>query len=205
VIVGTALVVALSACDRETRDPVQGKKSVTGQVEPAGSAAVVRQDAHLITIASIGPVELGTSLGEARSAMPNARFDRSSDGEGVALVQVTLAAGESVIVWADEEDPASDIDWSKKIRSMETFSEVFHTQEGVHPGSLVADVEKRYGKTRSVEMSEIESRQYITFENQPAWLIFRLDYTGKFTEGSRVTTEVAPGGRIQSIAIAARR
>ena len=73
------------------------------------------------------------------------------------------------------------------------------TREGVHPGSLALDVEKIYGRTRSVMQSEIESREYIEFEHQPAGLIFRLDYTGIFADGSRESKEFDPKGKIFSI------
>jgi len=141
------------------------------------------------------------TLDEARRVVPSAKFQRTSDGEGIALVEVVLAPGSSMIVWAHEDDPDAPVDWSKTIRMIETFSPVFHTAEGAHPGSLVADVEKIYGKVREIAKSEIESREYIVFDKQPAGVTFRLNYTGVFPDSSRTTTEVGPGAMIQSIAV----
>jgi hypothetical protein len=126
---------------------------------------------------------------------------RTSDGDGAALVEVRLANADPVIVSADEDDADSPIDWSKKIRTIETFSAAYHTAEGVHPGSLIVDVEKVYGKVTKIVESEIESRQYIWFERQPPRLTFRLDYTGIFPDHSRTTKEFDPAGTIYSIAI----
>jgi hypothetical protein len=72
--------------------------------------------------------------------------------------------------------------------------------KGVRPGSFVSHVETVFGKTKEIVESEIESRQYIVFESQPAFLRFRLDYTGVFPSGG-TTREFKPGARILSIAI----
>ena len=116
-------------------------------------------------------------------------------------MEVTLAPDESMILWAEEDDPDAPIDWSKRIRTIETFSPAFHIAEGVHSGSLVTDVEMVFGKTKEIVKSEIESREYIAFEKQPADLVFRLDYTGIFSADSRRTTEFDPRGKILSIAV----
>ena len=50
---------------------------------------------------------------------------------------------------------------------------------GVRPGMAVGDAEKILGKTRSVAQSEIESREYIQFENQPVWITVRLGEESK--------------------------
>src|SRR2546423_849096 len=115
------------------------------------------------------------------------------------LVEVTVAPDESMILWADEDDSGGPIDWSKKINTIETFSPAFHTVEGVQPGSLVTDVEMVLGKTREIDKSEIESREYITFEKQPSYLTLRLDDTGIFSADSRRTTKFEPDAKILSI------
>jgi hypothetical protein len=55
-----------------------------------------------------------------------------------------------------------------------------------------------------ISESEIESRQHITFDRQPAWLTFRIDYTGIFATGSRETTSYRPEAKILSISISRR-
>ncbi len=114
---------------------------------------------------------------------------------------MTIAPGHSIVLWADEDDPDAAIDWSTAIRHIETFSSAFHTHDGVHPGSLVTEAEQVLGKVRGIAKSEIESREYLTFEKQPAGLTFRLDYTGVFAAGSQQTTRFAQGARISSIAV----
>ena len=170
-----------------------------GALQRAGRAD--ETDSHLITLSEMGRVRLDMTLDQARTALPAASFARTSDGDGAALVQVALGRDDSLIVWAQENDPATSIDWSKKIVTIETFSGTFHTREGVHPGSLVTDVIKLFGPVREIVESEIEARQYVTFERQHRALTFRLDDTGIFSPGSRRTTHFAPTSKILSIAI----
>jgi hypothetical protein len=149
----------------------------------------------------IGPIKLGMTLAQAKQALPGAKFERATDGDGVALVDVSMGKDPIMSLFADEEDASRPIDWSKPIRSIESFSPACVTREGVHPGSLALDVEKIYGRTRSVMQSEIESREYIEFERQPAGLTFRLDYTGIFADGSRESKEFDPKAKIFSIQV----
>lgn len=156
---------------------------------------------HLITVSAMGRARLNMTLDEARRALRPASFARASDGDGAALVEVTFAKGDSLMLWASEDDPAAPIDWSKRIVTIETFSAAFHTREGVHPGSLVRDVIESFGPVREIVEGEIESRQYITFTRQPRAFTFRLDYTGIFTSGVRRTTRFEPDAKLWSIAI----
>ena len=159
------------------------------------------QGVYRISASAMGRIRLEMTLDQARRLLPAAKFKRVSDGDGAALVEVTVKPDVSMILWADEDDPDTPIAWSKRIKTIETFSPAFHSVEGVHPGSLVTQVEKLFGKTKEITKSEIESREYIVFEKQPAYLTFRLDYTGIFATGSRKTTKFSPGAKIYSIAV----
>ena len=162
-------------------------------------------DTHLITASAMGHVRLRMTLDESRRALPGASFSRTSDGDGAALIEIAFGQDNSLSVWADEDDPATPIDWSKRIVTIETFSTAFHTREGIHPGSLVTDAARFFGPVREIVKSEIESREYVTFARQPRALTFRLDYTGMFSPGLRRTTSFAPGAKIWSIAISSLR
>jgi hypothetical protein len=158
-------------------------------------------DDRLITASAMGPVKLGMTLDEARRSLPRAMLTRTSDGDGLALVDISFGKDDGVIVYAEEDDPSAPIAWTKKIVTIEAFSATFHTSEGIHPGSLVRDTVPLYGPIHDVVKSEIESREYITFARQPNWLTFRLDYTGIFAQGEQETTRVEPHAKIWSIAI----
>ena len=167
---------------------------------PAHNAGVL----YAITENGIGPVNLGMTLLEAKRAFPKAIFSRGSDGEGVALVNVSTKESQVMVLFAGEEDRNKPINWSKRISSIETFSSNCSTSLGVRPGGLVAEAEKQYGKVLKIVRSEIEARQFVELKNQPRGMIFRIDYSGIFAEGQSETLRYRPDAKIYSIAIQAR-
>ena len=178
----------------------KSRRSDTGQAAPAVSK---KADLREITSTGIGPVNLGMTLQAAKDALSGASFERTSDGEGLPLVLVKVGEEELMILLADEEDPQSPIDWSRKIMWIETFDPACSTSGGVHPGMLISDAEKALGKVKRVLDTEIEARQYVEFERQGAEFIIRIDYSGIFAEGSRESTVYQPQGKILSIAVQA--
>jgi len=158
----------------------------------------------LVTATKVGPVQLGATLGEARKAFPAATFERTSDGDGVALVSIKVGREELMALYADEEDSEAPINWSKKISNIETFNALCHMENGIHPESKILDVEKLLGKTRKIQKSEIESREYIEFANQPKSIAFRLDYAGIFKGNAMTTNKFSPEAKIFSISISSR-
>lgn len=188
------LTLAVGCANPDTQTPAADARADT-------IVAAATPDTYLISNTGIGAIQLTMTVGEATRALPSATFARTSDGDGLALVLVTLAADTSVTLFADEDDAEAPVDTSKRITRIETFSPAFHTREGVRPGALVVEVERVFGKTREILKSEIEAREFIEFEKQPAFLTLRLDYTGVFGEGSRTTRLYKPEARILSIAV----
>jgi hypothetical protein len=203
--VRTGVVLAFCALGLAPRDPSFGVATGGTRAGQAAAPEGFGKDGHLITASAMGRAQLNMTLGEARRVLLTASFARASDGDGAALVEVVYGKDDSLVLWADEDDPATPIDWSRKIVTIETFSAAFHTREGVHPGSFVKDVVTLFGPVLEIVKSEIESRQYITFARQPEALTFRLDYTGVFASGARRTTRFEPDAKIWSIAISSLR
>lgn len=141
------------------------------------------------------------TLDEARRALPDASFERTSDGDGAALILVTFGKDDELVLWAEEDDPDAPIDWSKPVTTISTYRAAFHSAEGVRPGSLVTDVERIFGPVVEIVKSEIESREFITFKRQPDWLTLRLDYAGIFSDHPSRTTRFQPGARILGLTI----
>ena len=154
-----------------------------------------------IDVGGVGRVRLNFTLDEVRRALPRATFKRTSDGDGLALIEITLGGDTAVVIYAGEDDPGPEIDWAKRVERVEVFSKAYYTAEGARVGALVTDVEKIYGKVTDITVSEIESREYVTFEKQPSWLTLRLNYTGVFADGSRRTTKYGSNARILSMAV----
>lgn len=195
-------VAALAACLNSDRQPADDTVTATASEIPASQAPVAGD--RLIDATGVGPVKLGMTLEVVRKTLPSAKIERTSDGEGVALVEITIAPGSAMTVYTGEENPEAQINLSRSIILIETFSETFNTAERVHPGSPVSAVEKIYGKTKSVDMSEIESREYITFERQPDKLTFRLDRMGMLPNDSGPPRNAGTQGIIFSISVSSR-
>jgi hypothetical protein len=170
----------------------------------ADSQTLASHANYLITATQIGPVQLGATLDEAQKSFPAATFKRSSDGDGVALVSVKVGRELLLTLYADEEDSGAPINWSRKITNIETFSARCHLANGIHPGSKILDVEKVLGKTRQIQKSEIESREYIDFTKQSKSMTFRLDYKGIFEGDKMRTNKFDPEAKIFSISISSR-
>ena len=185
-LIGVLICVACSKPETRNVDTTR-TTSISVQGLPTDSLG--------ITESRIGPATLGSPLGSTL------KYERTSDGEGVALVSIAIGR-DTMVAYLREDDPSTPVDATKPIWSLEAFTPGFKTDKGVHPHSPISDVEKVYGKTVRIDKSEIESREYITFANQPAYLNFRIDAgSGIFEGDSMTTTKYAPGSTIFSISI----
>lgn len=159
--------------------------------------------ADLITANSAGGIELWMTVADARVAMPNATFGRVSDGEGNALISVVVDGEEQLCLYAGEDDPEAVIDMNALIESIQVTGANFVTAAGVKVGMSAGDVETKYGEIEEVMMSEIESREYATFSNQPPGLLFRVwsesGTAGVYVDGEATTRQLTQGARIYSI------
>jgi len=199
----TVTAIAFVSCDRanfSSNTPKMVSPSVTNNSE-LKVADVLPHRTFLISANGMGPIKLGMSIDEAKKAFPDAKFERTSDGDGAALIDVLLGKDSVMSLYADEDDPGKPINWSKKISVIESFSPTCVNDVGIRVGTLVLDAEKVYGKTKSIIKSEIESREYIEFQKHPKHLTFRIDYTGIYPDDSRETTQFNPQAKIYSIAI----
>lgn len=157
----------------------------------------------LVTRTGVGPLRIGMSLGEARKAIPAAHFERTSTGDGLALVKVDVAGETLMLIYADEGDPESPVDWSRKIQGIWAFHPSCRTAAGVHPGSSVEEAIRAYGRVKEIIATEVEAREFISFESAPEGLFFRLDNSGIYEENARTTKQFRKGARILAICLGA--
>lgn len=125
-LAGLVMGCSTEATPRQPADAPPGQSATTAQNHQPDTTVD-----YLITAAAMGPLRLGMTLGEARTTVPSAFFARTSDGDGVALVEITLAEEVSVVAWAGEDDRDAAIEWSNSIQRLETFDPGFRTPGGV--------------------------------------------------------------------------
>lgn len=152
---------------------------------------------NLITAKTVGDIRIGMTVAQARKAFSNAKFSRTSDGEGIALIAVKQDGKKLMTLYAGEEDNEKPIKENAKIEQIEVWSSNFKTAEGVHAKMKISDVEKILGKIKNEFTSEIESRQFVEFTKQPKYLSFRKEDTDfeameKDTEGKQKSYKIDP-------------
>jgi hypothetical protein len=166
------------------------------------------QSGNLITANSVGPVRLGMTVDQARRAMSGYQFRRASDGEGIALIEVRRRNRTYMTLYAGEEDPQRPIDNNAQIEQIEVWSSIYRTAQGVYPRMRLRDVARVYGTLEEIMKSEIESREYATFANQPDYLGFRVQAfvrdAGIYPRGQNKTTRASSTAYIFSIIISQR-
>ncbi len=164
---------------------------------------------YSITKTSAGDIRLGTTIAEARSAMKGMTFERTSDGEGVALVSVKQGDVQLMTLFADEYEPQRPIDETARIINIEVWDQRFKTAAGIHPNMKLVDVEKILGKVTKIITSEIEAREYADFTAKSDGFIYRLmgpdSNAGIYAEGKRETTRYVANAYIYTISIAQER
>lgn len=159
----------------------------------------------VITGESAGAVKIGMTVAEVRKAVAPLKLERTSDGEGIALI--ALKSGEEIVmtIFAGEEDRDARIDEKAKVEYIMVWDKSYRTAAGVHPGMKIADAEKIYGKVKQIIRSEIESREYVTFTNHPAGIEMRIlgkdDMAGVYAQGTSRTNKYSADAYIFTIDI----
>lgn len=196
-----AIALWLAACSPNDDPPDPASRTVVAFPLPGKATDPA---SCMISDSSVGPVRLGMTIGDAEAAWPVAQFSRTSDGEGVALIEVKAGGEAMMTIFAGEDGSNPALDRARRIEHIETFSTACGTAQGIRPGLRISDAEILLGKVTMISKSEIESREFVEFANKPGSLTIRLDYTGIFGPDSAETTRFAPEAKILSIAIASR-
>lgn len=164
------------------------------------AATSANAQANLITANSAGKVKLGMTIGEVRKAVAPMKLSRTSDGEGVAMISVKQGKTEVMTIYAGEEDRDAAIDDTARVEQIWVWGKAYKTVTGVYPGMPVLQAEKILGPVKEIIRTEIESREFAEFADQPNGIHFRLNSgDGDFPAGSSTTTKYTPTARIFSI------
>ena len=159
----------------------------------------------LITEAAIGPVRLGMRVAQVRTVLRPFTLSRTTDGEGVALIAVNRGNKTVLTLYACEPDPAARINERGVIEFIEAWDPSFRTAGGIHAGMPLREVEQKYGKLKEISLSEIESREFATFANQPKGIHLRVmnenGMAGVYKRGETKTMRYEPGTYVFSISI----
>ena len=165
------------------------------------TSALAAQTDKTITAGSVGPLKIGMLVSEAQKAMPNAKFERTSDGDGVALIAVKIDGKEIMSLYAGEEDSEKPINLSGIVEQIEVWDGSYKVAPGVGTGVLVANASSIYGGIKEIIVTEIEAREYVDFNNGPKGISFRIDYSGIYKAGEVSTKDYKKGAKIMSVIV----
>jgi|GEM_PF-734957 len=173
--------------------------------DPSASNNSYKTENRLITATSIGNVKLGMTVADVRKIVKPMVLKRTSDGEGIALIEVMHGKESLMTIYAGEEDPAAPIDEKADVEMIETFNSKYSTAEGVKPKMSLDEVSKVYGSVKEIILSPIEAREYAKFAKEPNGIIFRVsgkgDMAGKYEKGISRANKYNSGAYLFSISI----
>ena len=173
------------------------------------AAAQAVPPSRLITKNSVGPVRLGMTVAQVRKALPQARLARTTEGDGIAMIEVKQGTAVEMVLYAGEVDPEGPIAERARVEVISVLGGNFSTDEGVHPGMLLRDVERIYGKLVKLTRSDIESHEHAVLARHPAGLSFKVELpeiglAGKYPPGRSETRVYAPSAVVRRIEVDGR-
>ncbi len=169
---------------------------------------IFAQSSFLITPESVGSLKIGMTVAEARRAYPRHTFSRTSDGEGIALIDVKRRGRTHFHLYANEFNPEAPINNDAKIVFIEVSNPAYRTADGIYPSMRLSDVARKYGNLKSIVLSEIESREYARFDRQPLGIDLKVTgrnaQAGVYASGEMRSTRFTSNAYISTIILLGR-
>ncbi|MEZ5451681.1 MAG: hypothetical protein R3E93_02505 [Thiothrix sp.] len=153
---------------------------------PLAEQAAPALSNYTITSGSAGPVQLGMPSPEILAAMPGVTAGVELDGEGIEWMTLRLNGETLMNVMLDKNTRAASL--------IRVLSPRFTTEEGVKVGENLQSAGEKLGGLTEIQWTEIESREFATFANAPASMVFQViggDGTAGVYSNSETTTTIA--------------
>ncbi len=149
----------------------------------------------LIKVKTVGAVHAGMTIRQARAALPGATFKPAEDHDQLAIFIVARAGKHVMDLYPDQDNRS-------KLEMIRVFDPACATAEGVHPGMLLHDVEKQFGKLTRVAMYEGEPNERAEFSKTPSWLEIESRGAGIYPKGKRCTDRIKDSATVESLWVA---
>ena len=175
------------------------------QKAPRGSSAPAKPAPpdRLITHAAVGPVRVGMTIAQARTALHGLEVARGASGDGAVIYAVRHGTQTLMVLFPLPKQAWDPINERTRIHGIEVFDPTYATGARVHPGMRLQDVELIYGKLIKLQRSEIESQEFASFPKLPTGMVIRVPSgTGTYAAGESTTTRYTPPARVLSIGVA---
>ena len=117
----------------------------------------------LINKTSIAGIKFSDTLESVKKRYKDVKISMEQGAE-VASAVLTFSEKYKISVYGEGINNTNK-GKKAKFSSVETFDENCKTEENIGPGSTIKEAMQKFGKITNFMVSEIESREYITFEN----------------------------------------
>jgi hypothetical protein len=186
------LPLLLNGCgpDDVATAPRPASQQQTG-AQPSGQV----QGSYTITAEAAGPIQLGMPSTDITAALPGATAGIEQDGEGIEWMTLSMNGESLMNIMLDRSTHTANL--------IRVLSPRFVTAQGVKVGENLQSVGEKLGGLKEIQWTEIESREFATFANAPATMVFQVIGTdgtaGVYPNGETITTIAASSATIHSI------
>lgn len=149
---------------------------------------------HPITPNRADNIEIGMSLFEAIENSPGTSTTLGADGEGILALEILDGKNFLMSLYMDTECIGPE----SRVKAIEAWGRDFSTEEGIFPTMPVREAAMIYGGLKHIQYSEIESREFATFNDHPQGIKIEI-FGGDFSTGETSTTETYPDAQIVAL------
>lgn len=190
-LIGGVLLFAalLQGCEPDNPDEV----AHAGDAQQVTAPATTAEINFTITADAAGPVKIGMPVADIMTALPGAVAKVEMDGGGVEWTAISLN-GEVLMNIVQDRNAVALI---------RVLSPRLQTEKGVKVGENLQSAGEKLGGLTEIQWTEIESREFATFANSPANVVFQVigdDGTaGVYQNGEIITNIASSSATIHSI------
>lgn len=151
---------------------------------------------YTITDTRAGAIELGMLSTDIPTAIPKTKATLEQDGEGIEWMVLSADGEQLMSIMLDRSTHTASL--------IRVLSPRFATPEGVKVGENLQSVGEKLGGLKEIQWTEIESREFATFNNAPVTMVFQVvgdkdAPAGIYPNGETITTTAASSATIHSI------
>jgi hypothetical protein len=150
---------------------------------------------YTITAGSAGPVQLGMPSAEILAALPGVTAGVELDGEGIEWMSLRMNGETLMNVMLDKNTHTASL--------IRVLSPRFTTEQHVKVGENLQSAGEKLGGLTEIQWTELESREFATFANAPATMVFQVigneGTAGVYSNGETITTIASASATIHSI------
>lgn len=181
----------LNGCGTDSSAPQQ--PVTPPQTNASGAEKLL--DHYPITDTSAGAIQLGMLSTDIPAAMPGVTISVEQDGNGIEWMTLNMNGEALMNIMLDRS--------THTISLIRILSPRFVTAQGVKVGENLQSVGEKLGGLKEIQWTEIESREFATFNNASVTMVFQVianeGAAGVYPGGEAITNIAASSATIHSI------